>query len=157
MMVIYFITVFLSLATAKVEDFGQRDSPGQKNIKKVPQPASLIFLASINTISVSRNTPGGKNGQRVGAFNYSTPQASFENLAHFRRSKKSGKIAELQTYAISKPLDQIEKTFYHQLEQTLVFLFKLVRILKKDTNFEANCIIFHSGRTVQGAIKGQPL
>ena len=71
-------------------------------------------------------------------------------MAHFRTSEKSGKIDELQKIAISKPFDQIDQTLWHQLEQRLIFLFKLVRILKKDTNFRENVIIFHSGRTVGG-------
>ena len=70
-------------------------------------------------------------------------------MAHFCTSEKSGKIDKLQKIAISKPFDQIDQTLWHQLEQRLIFLFKLVRILKKDTNFRENFIIFHSGRTVR--------
>ena len=65
----YFITVFLSLAAAKIDDFRRRDSPGYKNIKKVIWSTRMTFLAALNTIAVSRNTPGGQNGHRVGAFN----------------------------------------------------------------------------------------
>ena len=58
---IYFITVFVIKAAAKTSDFWRHYYPGSKNMKICNYHVSFGLFASINTISNSKNKPGGFN------------------------------------------------------------------------------------------------
>ena len=135
MMKFFLITAFLSQAAAKICDFGCHPCSGCENMKIVIQLVGFSFLASINTISNGRNTPGECDVHRVVDSHFSTPLASFWNLTHLREDLKSWKITELWNIVVSQPLIGIEQTLQHQIDQSLVFLFQSVRTSKKTTKF----------------------